>query len=151
MVKYVTSIQSKHSQKDVFEYLSDFSSAADWDPGIQSATRVGTPTIEVGSRFDLVSRFLGKKVNLSYYTVEIKRPEKFVVRADAGSFYSEDTITVDARAEGCLVRYQAILEFKWPQKLFGPLFQLVFNRIGAGATKGLVNHLNRLSPPVRED
>jgi len=143
MVTYTASIESIHSQEEVFDYLADFSSAAQWDPAIESGTNMNTGPIGLGSRFDLVSRFLGREVELSYSTTEIDRPRRFVVSADSGGFCSEDTISVEPRDEGCVVHYHATLHFRGPGRLLSFLWQLVFNKIGAKAKAGLNDYLNR--------
>jgi len=40
-----------------FDFVADFSSTQEWDPGIQAARRLDDRPIGVGSRFELVSRF----------------------------------------------------------------------------------------------
>jgi hypothetical protein len=142
MVSYTAMIQSRHSPERVFNYLADFSNAAHWDPGIERASREGSGSVNIGDRFNLVSRFMGRQVLLTYETVTIESPRRFVVRAEAASFFSEDTITVESDEEGCVVGYHATLKFRGLSGLLSPLWQLAFNRIGARAKKGLELHLN---------
>jgi hypothetical protein len=113
MVSYTAMIQSRHSPERVFNYLADFSNAAHWDPGIERASREGSGSVNIGDRFNLVSRFMGRQVLLTYET-----------------------------EEGCVVGYHATLEFRGLSGLLSPLWQLAFNRIGARAKKGLELHLN---------
>ena len=40
MAHFVTTIGSPGSPEEVFEYLADFSSAAEWDPGVARAERL---------------------------------------------------------------------------------------------------------------
>ena len=108
-VKYVATIESSQSQEAVFEYLSDFSSARLWDPNIESAFRMDDGPVQEGNRFNLVSNFMGRHVELVYEVTQIESPKMFVVRADGGGFYSEDTILVEPQATGCTVQYQAVL------------------------------------------
>mgnify|MGYP006164418009 CR=1 FL=1 len=148
MVKYIATIESHQPQGAVFDYLSDFSSARDWDPNIESAARIDSGPIREGSQFKLVSNFLGRHVELVYEITQIEAPTMFVVRADGGGFYSEDTILVEAQAGGCTVQYQAVLGFRGFGRLFSPLWQIIFNRIGGKAKTGLNDHLNRTPLPA---
>ena len=147
-VKYVATIESSQSQEAVFEYLSDFSSARLWDPNIESAFRMDDGPVQEGSRFNLVSNFVGRHVELVYEVTQIESPKMFVVRADGGGFYSEDTILVEPQATGCTVQYQAVLGFRGFRKLFSPLMHIIFNRIGGKAKLGLKDHLNRTTLSV---
>jgi hypothetical protein len=142
MVSYTAMIRSRHSSEKVFDYLVDFSNAAQWDPGIERASRDGSGSVNIGDRFNLVSRFMGRQVLLTYETVAMESPRSFVVRAEAASFFSEDTITVESEGAGCVVGYHAILKFRGLTGLLSPLWQLAFNRIGARAKEGLELHLN---------
>ncbi len=41
--------------EQAFNYVADFASSAEWDPGVESARRIGDETgpIEVGTRYEL--------------------------------------------------------------------------------------------------
>ena len=80
----------------MFEYLADFSSTAEWDPGVSEAWRLTAEPLRVGARFHVVADFLGRRVPLEYRTVEIDPPRRVVLRAETPTVVSEDTITVRA-------------------------------------------------------
>ena len=144
MVRYKTTIRSKHPAGEVFDYLSRFSSAEAWDPSIVSGEMLTPEPVQVGSRFKLVTKLLGREVTLTYETVALERPRRFVVRADGGSFVSEDTVTVEPADDGgSVVIYDATLRFSGLGKLLTPLWAVVFRRIGSKAAFGLQDWLNR--------
>lgn len=144
MVRYIASIKSRHPAERVFDYLSRFSSAEQWDPGIVRGEMLTPEPVSAGSKFRLVSKLLGREVVLTYELTRLDRPSQFVVFADGGSFVSEDTITVEPAADGgCTVTYDATLRFSGMGKLLTPMWAIVFRRIGSKAAAGLRDWLNR--------
>jgi uncharacterized protein YndB with AHSA1/START domain len=94
MTHYAATVTSPGSPAEVFDYLADFSSTAEWDPGVSEAWRLTGEPLRVGARFHVVASFLGRGVTLEYRTVEIDPPRRVVLRAETGTVVSEDTITV---------------------------------------------------------
>jgi hypothetical protein len=80
-------------------------------------------------------------VKLTYAIVEYDAPTRVVLEARP-SYVSRDTITVEADGEGSLVRYDALLAFGAVGRLFDPIMQRVFDRVGAKAKAGLETALN---------
>ena len=113
-----------------------------WDPSVSEARRVGEAPIGIGSAFDLVARFGGRDVPLRYEIVEYDSPRRVVLEAQRPGFVSRDTITVEAAGNGSVVHYDATLAFGGVGRLFDPVMQRIFNRVGARATLGMQTALN---------
>jgi hypothetical protein len=142
MARYVTTIESRLPPAEAFAYMADFSNARVWDPSVSTASRVGDGPIGVGSSFALVTRFAGRDVPLRYTIVEHDAPRRVVLEAPGGGFVSRDTITVEPAEHGSLVHYDALLAFGGIRRLFNPVMQLIFQRVGARATAGMQAALN---------
>ena len=142
MARYVTSIESALPQADAFAYMADFANAGVWDPSVREASRVGEGPIGIGSVFDLVARFGGRDVPLRYAIVEYDSPRRVVLEAQRPGFVSRDTITVEPAQNGSVVHYHATLSFGGVGRLFDPVMQRIFNRVGARATLGMQTALN---------
>lgn len=142
MARFVATIASGHPQSDAFAYMADFANARVWDPSVSEARRVGDTPIGIGSTFDLVARFAWRDVPLRYTIVEYESPLRVVLEAHRPGFVSRDTITVDAAGKGSVVHYHATLAFSGIGRLFDPLMQRVFRRVGARATIGMQTALN---------
>jgi Polyketide cyclase / dehydrase and lipid transport len=139
---YTTTIRSSLAPADAFAYMADFSNARFWDPSVSQAQREGEAPVGVGSTFSLVARFAGRDVPLTYAIVEYEPPARVVLEARRG-FVSRDTITVEAAVGGgSVVQYDAVLAFNGIGRLFDPIMQRVFNRVGARAKAGLQTALN---------
>ena len=142
MARYRTSVESSLPQAEAFAYMADFSNARVWDPSVSEARRVGEAPIGIGVAFDLVARFGGRDVPLRYEIVEYDSPRRVVLEAQRPGFVSRDTITVEPAGDGSVVNYDAKLAFGGVGRLFDPVMQRIFNRVGARATLGMQTALN---------
>ncbi len=143
MARYRTTIDSKLSPGEAFEYLSDFAKAKEWDPGVieGEALTIGSPG--PGSRFRLVAKFLGRKVPLEYSIIAFDPAHRVVFQADEAMVRSTDEICCAPSGEGPSVTSEADLRLKGALGgIFDPLLGLVFRRIGDRASAGLEKALN---------
>lgn len=143
MARYRATIESTMSPEEAFDYLAEFSNARHWDPGIVDAENLTGDHLRPGSRFRLVSRFLGRRVPLEYQITEFERPARVVLVADEPMIHSIDEIRFVATDQGSRVTYEADLSLKTPLgRLSDPFLALAFRRIGVRASAGLHKSLN---------
>lgn len=142
MAHYETTIESRLPAAEAFAYMADFANARIWDPSVSEASRADDGALDVGSTFDLVARFAGRDVPLRYTIVSYEPPQQVVLEAHRPGFLSRDTITVESAEHGSNVHYDAMLAFSGIGRLFDPLMQRIFNRVGAQATTGMQTALN---------
>lgn len=133
-----------------FRYLSRFSSAREWDPGVIEAAMVTPEPVGLGSRFRMVAVFLGAKVPLEYEIIEYDPPRRVVLTAENRSVCSTDTISLRPTASGgTTLRYDAELALKGAARLAGPLFTVALRRVGDRAAYGLHATLTKLAKPAK--
>ncbi|MGH2973439.1 MAG: SRPBCC family protein [Solirubrobacterales bacterium] len=138
MAHYATTVTSPGPPTEVFEYLADFSSTAEWDPGVSEARSLTDEPLRAGARFHVVAGFLGRRVPLEYRTVEIDPPRRVVLRAETPTVVSEDTITVSALpGSSAQVTYDASLHLRGALRIADPVLGLLFRRVGDRAKAGL--------------
>ena len=77
MARYTASVETPRPRREVFTYLSDFSSTQEWDPGVHEADRLDHGPVGTGARFRVVADFLGRRAELTYEVVE-HRPDELV-------------------------------------------------------------------------
>ena len=143
MARYSTSVTSPISPDAAFDSLADFTTVADWDPGVTRAVRVDGGDLVVGSAFDVDVALAGRDVTFRYVITELSPPDRVVLRAERGPMVSLDTITVEAGADGgSRVTYDAVLELQGVLKVADPLLALGFGKVGDRAAAGLADHLD---------
>jgi hypothetical protein len=127
---------------EVFAYLADFSNTATWDPGVVSAKKRSKGPITMGTRFKVVSRFLGREVPLVYRIVQYDPLSRVVLEAENEDLRSVDTITFAKTARGTRLTYDAHLMLKGIRYVGDFALHLVFQWIGRRALEGLRAELN---------
>ncbi|HEX9258276.1 MAG TPA: SRPBCC family protein [Acidimicrobiales bacterium] len=136
MAQYRTTIESSKSVEEAFDYMADFSNAKEWDPGVVAGESLDASVAE-GSRFRLVSRFLGRELPLEYRIVAFDRPHRVVFEATESWGRSVDEVRVTSVAGRTEVSYEADLRLKGAAVVADPLLALAFRRIGDRAAEGL--------------
>jgi carbon monoxide dehydrogenase subunit G len=137
MARYVDAIDLELCPEGVFDYLADFSTIAEWDPGVVSAKRITPGVIRTGTRFRVVVSFLSRTLEFEYEILEYERPHRLVLRGTHEAVVSTDEISFLARGSGTRVTYEARLELTGLLRLADPLLNLLFQHIGRVAMRGL--------------
>jgi carbon monoxide dehydrogenase subunit G len=146
MASYEATVSSPRPPDEVFAYLADFRSVADWDPSITESVHINDDEpIKVGAMFRVTTKTAMKAVVLEYTTTELERPGKIGLRGENESMVSIDTITIVPDGGGSKVTYSAVIELKGARKLLDPLLELGFQRLGDKARDGLEKKLNEVS------
>jgi dehydrogenase/reductase SDR family member 12 len=138
MAHYTGTVTTSRPPEEVFDYLANFSTVAEWDPGVKDAYPVNSGGARHGARFQVIARFLGRDVPLTYRTVELDRPRRVVLQAANEKVVSSDTISFDPLpGGGTTVTYDADLQLRGPLRVAELPMRLAFRRIGDRARAGL--------------
>ncbi len=138
MARYRGTVLSQRSAEETFDYLAEFSNAAQWDPGVAGAERLDDGPVGLGSGFRLQVRIGPRTVPLDYRIVEFERPNRVVLLGENGTIRSEDTVTVVAGSDGgAVLTYSADLTLLGGLSRLDPLLPLPFGRIGDRGLGGL--------------
>ena len=141
MARYVDAIDLPVPVEEAFDYLADFSRIAEWDPSVLEAERLTPGEVGLGSTFRVIVSFLGGRVPLEYRITEYERPSRLVLSGGDAALRSTDEITFVARPGGTRVTYEARLELTGIRRLADPLLDVLFQRIGRLAVRGLRERL----------
>ncbi|MEU8221030.1 SRPBCC family protein [Kribbella sp. NPDC048915] len=128
----------------VFDYLSDFRSTEEWDPGTVRTTLVSGDG-GVGTTYHNTSRFNGRETELTYVVQEHEQPERIMLRGENRTIVAHDTMTLHSESHHTRVTYRAEFELKGLARLAGPFLRKSFDRLGDEAEEGLRNALGRLA------
>jgi carbon monoxide dehydrogenase subunit G len=141
MARYVDAIDLPIPIAEAFDYLADFSRTPEWDPGVVEGKRLTRGKVRLGSRFQVSVSFLGRHIPLEYRLVEFERPSRLVLSGGDSSLRSIDEITFVSRPGGTRVTYEARLELAGIRRLADPFLDLLFQRMGRLAVRGLRERL----------
>ena len=141
MARYIDAIDLPIGIEEAFDYLADFSRTAEWDPGVCEAKRITRGVVRLGSRFRVSVSFPGQRIPLEYRITEFECPSRLVLCGGDSSLRSIDEITFVSRPGGTRVTYEARLELTGIRRLADPILDLLFQRIGRLAVRGLRERL----------
>jgi carbon monoxide dehydrogenase subunit G len=142
-VRYRREIEVAPSAETTFAYLSDFVNAAEWDPGIVEARRLTPAPTAVGSRFEVIALFRGRRQRFEYVVTEFLEGTRISLHGEGEKALSDDVISVNAHEAGTRVAYEADLRLKGVYRVAEPFLRSTFERMGDAALDGLVARLAR--------
>jgi carbon monoxide dehydrogenase subunit G len=127
----------------VFDYLSDFTTTTEWDPGtVTTVRRDGDGG--VGTSYLNTSQFLGRLTELTYVVGERVERQLIRLRGENKTLTAVDTMTFRSVPSGTEVTYSAEFTFKGASRFVAPLLRPAFERLGNEAEAGMREALNRL-------
>ena len=136
-MRYARSIEVPRPPEEVFAYLAAFENAAEWDPGIESATRLTPVPTAVGSRFEVVATFRGNAQRFEYVVTAFEPGRRIALDGDGEKARSRDVITVEPTASGSRVGYEADITLKGVLRVAEPFLGRTVRRMGDDALDGL--------------
>ena len=127
----------------VFDYLADFTTTTDWDPGtVVTVNQYGDGG--VGTIYRNTSRFLGRETQLAYVVRELVPGARIRLRGENKTVTAVNTMDFRSIDDGTEVTYTAEFTFKGPGRLLAPLLRPAFERLGTKAQTGMRTALNQL-------
>ena len=127
----------------VFDYLADFTTTNEWDPGtVVTVNRHGDGG--VGTTYLNTSTFLGRETQLTYVVREFVRGERIQLRGENKTVIAVDTMRFRSTDAGTEVTYTAEFTLKGRSRLLAPLLRPAFERLGTDAQTGMHKALNQL-------
>ena len=129
---------------DAFRYIAEFENTAEWDPGIAESRKLTDGPVRVGSQFDVVALFRGKRQRFRYTVTEVDDGRRIVLEGVGAKATSFDAITVDPSGSGSRISYTADIQLKGLRRLAEPLLKLMLAKTGEDALAGLKQKLDSL-------
>lgn len=143
MTRVSKSIVVPKPAEEVFAYLADFSNTAEWDPGVAEAVKTTEGPVGVGSTFDLVTLFRGRRIPVSYQVAVYEPSSRVVLVGSNQNFQGTDDIGVSPEGDGARVDWNVVFEMKGLRKLFQPFLRGTFEKLSTEAMEGLESTLSR--------
>jgi len=142
-VRYRREIEVAAAAEATFAYLADFANAAEWDPGIVEARRLTPVPTGVGSRFEVIALFRGRRQRFEYVVTEFVEGTRLALHGEGEKALSDDVISVTSHGDGTRVAYEAELRLKGVYRVAEPFLRSTFARMGDAALDGLAARLGR--------
>lgn len=113
----------------VVSYLKDFANTEEWDPGTVSTTRIGTGPVEVGAKWQNVSKFRGRETELEYV---MKRDEaaRLTFEGNNKTVTATDDLTFRESGDGTEINYHATFDFHGLARLAEPFIKGALEKLG---------------------
>jgi len=127
---------------EVFDYVVDFSNAAEWDPGVAEARKLTEGPVRVGSEFDVVALFRGNRHRFRYVVTGLEPQRRVVLSGEGDRAASVDEIALEPAGDGTRITYIADFHLKGIFRPAGPLLMPVMGRMGDEALAGLKSELD---------
>ena len=123
--------------QEVFDYLANFENTADWDPGVAEAVKTSAGDVGLGSTFDLVTLFRGRRIEVTYEVTVYEPSTRVVLVGKNSRFTGTDDIGLTPDGEGTRVSWNANFQMEGIAKLFQPFLGGVFESLSQEAMDGL--------------
>lgn len=144
MATYRATVYSPKGLEETFEYMADFSNAAEWDENTVSSKCLNGDPLREGARYEVVTGFAGRELTLTYETTEFKPGSKVVLSSGTALAELEDVISFTARGDGTEITYEANVSPKGLARILDPVFGLLFKPVGDRAAESMRRTLAEL-------
>lgn len=135
-------VRGRRSADSAFDYLADFTTTTEWDPGTVSTDRI-SGTGGPGTEYHNVSRFAGRTSEVHYTVTELDPGKQIVLAGKNKSVHLKDTITVRPEGTGCTVTYRVEFTFQGWLALASPFLRSSVRKLVDAGADGLQQALDR--------
>ena len=122
---------------EVFTFVGDFANAERWDPGVASSRALADGPVRVGSRYELIVVFNGRRLPMTYEVTAYDPPHRVELRGTGSTVNAVDDIRFEPTERGTRIRYTADLRLRGPFRLGEPLLRSRFEETGRRAMEGM--------------
>jgi len=136
-------IEVRAPLEEAFGYVSDVSTAVEWDPGVVQSRRVNNGSRGVGATYDVIVVFRGSRVPFRCSVTAYDENRRIVVVGEGAKARSTDEIVFEPASSGTRIVYAANLEMKGRYRIVAPWVGGPFREMGERAIAGLKAALDR--------
>jgi len=134
-------IEVPRSLEESFAYVADFTTVAEWDPGIHGSRRVSGDG-GVGTVYEVQAEFRGKTMPFTYTVTAFEQNRQIVLDGVGEKATSLDTIAFEATGNaGTRITYMADFRLKGVLRLAEPFLGGTFRTLARKALAGLAAKL----------
>jgi carbon monoxide dehydrogenase subunit G len=140
-------IEVPRSPAESFAYVADFTTVAEWDPGIHASRHVSGDG-GVGSVYEVQAEFRGKTMPFTYTVTAFEQNARIVLDGVGEKATSLDTIAFEPTADGgTRITYTADFALKGVLRVAEPFLGGTFRTLAHHALAGLAAKLGAPAEP----
>ena len=125
------------SVEESFAYVADFTTVAEWDPGIHESRRVSGEG-GIGTVYEVQAEFRGKTMPFTYTVTAFEENRRIVLDGVGEKATSLDTIEFEPAADGgTRITYSADFKLKGVLRVAEPFLGGTFKGLAEKALAGL--------------
>lgn len=128
---------------EVFAYVADFATTAEYDPGVARAERLDEGPVGRGARYAVDAVFLGRTLPMEYRIVEFEPPHRVVLEGVGSTSTARDDIRFETVGGRTRITWTLDLRLRGLNRLATPLLGPFLRRLGRQALDGLEQQLRR--------
>ena len=134
-------IEVPRSLEESFAYVADFTTVAEWDPGIHSSRRVSGDG-GVGTVYEVQAEFRGKTMPFTYTVTAFEQGRRIVLDGVGEKATSRDTIAFEPSGSGgARITYSADFRLQGVLRVAEPFLGGTFKALARKALDGLAARL----------
>ena len=108
---------------EVFSMIADMARNPEWQRGMVSCDWTSEEPHGVGSTYEQVASFMGKRILTTFEVTEFEPPERIRIQSIVSTFPLDVTRTVEPTATGCIVTAIVRGEPGGMMRLFAPVLR----------------------------
>lgn len=125
------------SVEQTFDYMADFSNAAEWDENTVSSECISGDPDQEGARYRVVTEFGRRELTLTYETIEYIPHSRVVLSSSTALAGIEDVMTFAPADGGTEITYEANVQPKGLARILDPVFGRIFKSVGDRAAESM--------------
>jgi carbon monoxide dehydrogenase subunit G len=135
-------IEVPRPPEEAFAYVADFTTVAEWDPGIHASRKVSGDG-GVGTVYEVQAEFRGKTMPFTYTVTELEPGRRIVLDGVGEKATSRDSISFEPSGDGTRITYSADFRLVGVLRVAEPFLGGTFKGLARKAMAGLSAKLGR--------
>jgi uncharacterized membrane protein len=129
MIRVEQSVEVNRPVEEVFAFMNEMANIFKWSQQIDEIRQLTPGPIQLGSKFEIVSRFLGRRIT-SVLTVSEFIPNQIVKsQGEAGGMQMTSSTTYSSEGENTLMKMETEMEPSGWWKLIAPFLPGLIRRL----------------------
>lgn len=145
MARLHESLETNLPIERAFAFISDFTNAERWDPGVVWSESIGEGPTRIGSRYLLGVRMGGGVAEMEYRITDLVPESRVVLTGSGSNVEAVDDIRFERTAGGTRIDYLAEIKLTGWMRLVAPFIGRAFGAIARNARAGMQETLDALA------